>query len=67
MRLLYFTFSFVFVGCIPDQNFEKMVHLVGFTIEIYYDARPCERQMEHVVTTTVQTFMWRFAMELASS
>jgi len=20
------------------------VHLVGFTIEIYYDARPCERQ-----------------------
>ena len=22
-----------------------MVHLVGFTIEIYYDARPCEHQM----------------------
>ena len=20
------------------------MHLVGFTIEIYYDARPCERQ-----------------------
>jgi hypothetical protein len=27
------------------NKFEKLVHLVGFTIEIYYDARPCERQM----------------------
>jgi hypothetical protein len=26
-------------------NFKKLVHLVGFTIEIYYDARPYEHQM----------------------
>jgi len=26
------------------------VHLVSFTIEIYYDARPYERQMKHQVT-----------------
>ena len=67
MGLLYLYLCFVFVGCIPNQNFEKLVHLVGFTIEIYYDARPCDRQMEHVVTTTVQTFMWRFTVELACS
>jgi len=30
---------------IPEENkFEISVHLVGFTIEIYYDARPYERQ-----------------------
>jgi len=23
------------------------VHLVGFTTEIYYDARPCERQISN--------------------
>jgi len=28
-----------------------MVHLVGFTIEIYYDARPYERQIWHSVST----------------
>ena len=67
MGLLYFTFAFVFVGCIPKQNCEKLVHLVGFTIEIYYDARPCERQIEHVDTTTVQILMWRFTIELACS
>jgi len=42
------------------------VHLVGFTIEIYYDARPCKRQMEHIVTTTVQTLVWHFTMEVRS-
>jgi len=26
-------------------KFEKLVHLVGFTIEIYYDARTYERQI----------------------
>ena len=26
------------------NKFEKQVHLVGFTIEIYYDARTYERQ-----------------------
>jgi len=31
---------------IPKQNkFKKLVHLGGFTIEIYYDARSCERQI----------------------
>ena len=31
---------------IPKLNkFEKLVHLVGFTIEIYYDARLYERQI----------------------
>jgi hypothetical protein len=29
-------------------KFEKLVHLVGFTIEIYYNARPYERQIEQV-------------------
>jgi len=27
------------------------VHLVGFTIEIYYDVRPCERQILYFCTT----------------
>ena len=26
------------------------MHLVGFTIEIYYDARPCERQTTFIVS-----------------
>ena len=26
------------------NKFEKLVYLVGFTVEIYYDARPYERQ-----------------------
>ena len=30
---------------IPKQNkFEKLVHLLGFTTEMYYDARPYEPQ-----------------------
>ena len=34
------------VECYPKINqFKKLVHLVGFTIEIYYDARNYERQM----------------------
>jgi len=36
------------------------VHLVGFTIEIYYDARPCERQ-----TTFIVAF-WRNILTHAS-
>ena len=27
------------------KYFDTLVHLVGFTIEIYYDARPYERQI----------------------
>jgi len=31
---------------IPKYNkFDTLVHFVGFTIEIYYDARPYERQI----------------------
>ena len=34
------------VECYSKINkFEKRVHLVGFTIEIYYDARTYERQI----------------------
>ena len=30
------------------NKFEILVHLVGFTTEIYYDARPYERQISLV-------------------
>jgi len=30
----------------PPQIFEKLVHLVGFTIRIFHDARSPERQMQ---------------------
>jgi len=26
-------------------KFEKLVHLVGFTVELYHDARPYKRQI----------------------
>jgi len=26
-------------------NFDRLVHLVGFTIDIYYSALPCECQI----------------------
>jgi len=39
------------VECYSKQNkFETLVHLFGFTIEIYYDARPYERQKYFVRT-----------------
>ena len=28
-----------------ENKFETLVHLVGVTIEMYYDARPYERQI----------------------
>ena len=35
----------VFETCrVLSQNFEKFVHLVGFIIRIYHDARSAERQ-----------------------
>ena len=38
---------------IPKQNkFETLVHLFVFTIEIYYDARPYERQIFRVAHCT---------------
>jgi hypothetical protein len=44
-----FQMVFPFQTCIVlfrnKINFEKLVHLFGFTIEIYYDARPCECQI----------------------
>jgi len=30
---------------IPKNKFDKLVHLVGFIIRIYYDARSPERQI----------------------
>jgi len=32
------------------NKFETLMHLVGFTIEMYYDARPYERQNSHKQT-----------------
>jgi len=29
---------------LQKNKYETLMHLVGFTIEIYYDARPYERQ-----------------------
>ena len=34
--------------CKIKNKFETLVHLVGFTIEIYYDARPYEREIQVV-------------------
>jgi len=33
------------------------VHLVGFTIEIYYDARPCGREIHFAASHQVQLFI----------
>jgi len=33
------------------NKFETLVHMVGFTIEIYYDARPYERQIRREIRT----------------
>jgi len=30
---------------LQQNKFETMMHLVGFTVEIYYDALPYERQI----------------------
>jgi hypothetical protein len=32
------------VECYSKNKFEKLVHLVGFVIRIYHDARSCECQ-----------------------
>ena len=32
----------------PKNKFEKLVHLVGFIIRIYHDARSPERQIHHL-------------------
>jgi hypothetical protein len=29
-----------------NKQFEKLVHLSGFTVGIFYDARTCERQIQ---------------------
>jgi len=37
------------------------MHLVGFTIETYYDARPCERQiciLHVVIENTAHLYAW---------
>jgi hypothetical protein len=33
-----------FAGVYPPKKFEKLLHLVVFTVEIYCDARSYERQ-----------------------
>jgi len=38
------------------NNFEKLVHLVGFSIRIYDDARSPERQSRHSVALTAVFF-----------
>jgi len=35
--------------CSKINKFEKMVRLVGFTIEIYYDARTYKRQKDGAI------------------
>ena len=37
------------VNFYSKNKFEKLVHLVGFVIRIYHDARSPERQISHVV------------------
>jgi len=34
-----------------------VVHLVGFAIEIYYDARPCERQTYQLIAQLNEIFL----------
>jgi len=48
---------------IPKNKFEKLVHLVGFIIRIYHDARSPERQINSVyvwvgVTVSICTEKW---------
>jgi len=35
------------------NKFEALVHLVGFTTEIHYDARPYERQICHSILPSI--------------
>ena len=44
---------------IPQINFEKLVHLVGFIIRIYHDARSPERQI-HPILFTQKPFLQLF-------
>jgi hypothetical protein len=50
----------------PFQNknkFDKLVQLVGFAIEIYYDARPCERQTSVVnIGFTIEIIITHFLL-----
>jgi len=44
--VLIFVFEFRFlIFILIFFYFETLVHLVNFTIEIYSDTRPCERQI----------------------
>jgi len=45
------------------NKFEKLVHLVGFIIRIYHDARPPERQIsctcfEQIIVLTLRLFLY---------
>ena len=38
-----------------NNKFEKLVHLVGFIIRFYDDARSLEREMRHMIVSTFLT------------
>jgi len=42
------------------KKIDTLVHLVGFTIEIYYDARPYERQVRDTDLNTLQPTFYTF-------
>jgi hypothetical protein len=48
------------------NKFEKLLHLVGFTIEIYCDARYCERQSFSGVATQCRLvkLIWTFQIDV---
>jgi len=37
------------------NKFEKLVHLIGFIIRIYHDARSAERQIQMILSSDVST------------
>jgi len=44
---------------IPKINFDKSVHLVGFIIRIYHDARSPERQIQSCVPNKITSPLFR--------
>jgi len=54
-----------------QNKFEKLVHLVGFIIKIYHDARIHERQITKITLTTTIQFLctpcWRVELSLSSA
>jgi len=42
----------------PINKFETFLHLVGFTVHIYYDARPYERQKSNKELCWLANIAW---------